>query len=92
MSDDALFDVFDQEEPAPIVDLPPQPTTKTNNEKRSWTTAEDDVTLEPSDETTKRSKAEFLTEPSSAKYHRRENPHSIEFFLLRSVFSTMFLE
>ena len=78
MSDDALFDVFDQEEPTPIVDLPTTTTTNvskneneievknSSNEKRTWV-EDESGTEDPTDQNNKRTRTEFIGEPTPVK-------------------------
>lgn len=76
MSDDALFDVFDQEEPTPIVDLPTPTNVSKNdnendvknssNEKRTWP-QDESVTEDPIDQNNKRTRTELIGEPTPVK-------------------------
>ena len=64
MSDDALFDVFDQEEPTAIVEL--SKTDIQSNEKRTRT--EDEPTADDLDDpNNKRTRTEFIGEPTPVK-------------------------
>ncbi|UJR21841.1 hypothetical protein I4U23_024915 [Adineta vaga] len=84
MSDDALFDVFDQEEPTPVVDIPKnvtiieQTTTTTttvvttniteNVESMSMEKRSWEEEDDPSDLNSKRTRTELLTEANSGSF------------------------
>ncbi|CAF1645205.1 unnamed protein product, partial [Adineta ricciae] len=91
MSDDALFDVFDQEEPTPVVDIPKnvpvieQPTKikesdengeSMSTDKRTWEEEED-----PSDLNSKRTRTEVSNEANAGKFFEnvpRMQIHTVE--------------